>query len=490
MNAHSFGLLDWLVLAAYFAATMVFGLWLGRRQKDARDYFLADRTVPWWAILLSVVATETSALTFISVPALAYLGDLTFLQIALGYIIGRVVVAYTLLPRYFQGELVTAYALLERRFGLATRRFASVAFLFTRVLGDSVRVFATSIPIALLLAAAVPPEISKPVAILLLGLTTIAYTVHGGARAVIWTDVLQTVVFLVGGVVSLWLVGAAVDGGWTTIAASAEAGDKLRFLDLHLGLDRPHTLAAGLLGGAFLSMASHGADQLIVQRLLSSRSLAEARLALIGSGVVVFLMMGLFLLVGVGIHAVYAGQAFASPDEIFPRFILEHMPAGLAGLVVAAILAAAMSTISSSLNSLAAVSLVDLYLPLVGRSAADVSLVAARRASMIWAVVLVGGALLYRDPKTPVVEVALAVASFTYGALLGAFLLAIVAPRARQPHAIAGMATGMAAMAVVVFAEHLGLDAIAGIAWPWFVLIGTSVTVGVGAALATLAPRR
>ncbi len=251
----------------YLAGTTALGVWLGRAQRDARDYFVASHAIPWWAVLISVVATETSALTFISIPSLAYLGDFTFLQVAAGYILGRIVVAFTLLPRYFQGDLVTAYALLERRFGLATRRFASVVFMVTRALADSVRVFATAIPISLILGSVVAPRYVMPLAIVVLGALTIVYTYHGGMRAVIWTDVLQTGVYLVGGIAAVVLLGRSVDGGWSAILSHASAAGKLRLIDLSPRLDRPYTLWGGVIGGAFLSMASHGADQLIVQRL-------------------------------------------------------------------------------------------------------------------------------------------------------------------------------------------------------------------------------
>jgi len=255
-----FTLLDWGVLVLYLVGTTLLGIRLGRGQRDARDYFVASQKIPWWAILFSVVATETSALTFISIPGLAYVGNLSFLQIAAGYILGRIVIAYTLLPRYYQGDLVTAYALLERRFGLATRRFASLVFMVTRVFGDSVRIFATAIPVALVIGPIVPAPYVGPLSILMLGAFTVLYTYHGGMRAVVWTDVLQTGVYLVGGLAAAWLIGDGVTGGWSTILNRADASGKLQLIDLYTGIDRPHTLWAGLIGGAFLSMASHGAD--------------------------------------------------------------------------------------------------------------------------------------------------------------------------------------------------------------------------------------
>ncbi len=486
----AFTFIDWVVLVVYLVGTTLLGVWLGRDQKDARDYFVASQKIPWWAILFSVVATETSALTFISIPGLAYVGNLSFLQVAAGYILGRIVIAYTLLPRYYEGELVTAYALLEQRFGLATRRFASIVFMVTRAFGDSVRVFATAIPVALIIGPIVPPQYIGPVSILVLGAFTVLYTYHGGMRAVVWTDVLQTGVYLVGGLAAVVVIGQGVEGGWGAILTAADAQGKLQVIDTYTGIDRPHTLWAGLIGGAFLSMASHGADQLIVQRLLASGNLAEARRSLIGSGFVVLGQFAMFLLIGVGLFSFYKGVAFPRPDAIFPRFIVEEMPPALTGLVIAAILAAAMSTVSGALNSLAAATLHDLYLPLSKRRADDPGLLRVSKLfTLLWAAILIGGAMLYRNEGTPVVTIALSIASFTYGGLLGAFFLGILVRRAIQRDAMTGMAVGIGTMSVVVFAKALSgwfpdlaptLAPLARIAWPWFVLIGTSITFVTG----------
>ncbi len=472
MTSSGFTTLDWMILIVYLAGTTLLGVWLGRGQKHARDYFVANGSIPWWAVLFSIVATETSALTFISIPGLAYLGDLTFLQIAAGYLLGRIVIAYTLLPRYFEGQLVTAYALLEQRFGLGTRRFASVTFMITRAFGDSVRLFATAIPVALILSGVLPPEWTAPAAILVLGACTVLYTYHGGMRAVVWTDVLQTFVYLGGGIAALVLIGRGLEGGWANILEIAGTNGKLRIFDLTLGFDRPHTLVAGLLGGGFLAMASHGADQIIVQRLLAAGSLKDARRALIGSGVVVIAQFALFLFIGVGLWAYYGNATFASPDQIFPSFIIDGMPAGLTGVVIAAILAAAMSTMSGSLNALAAATLHDLYIPFFGAPDDAKGLKLSRQFTFAWAIILIGGALLYRQQGTPVVIIALSIASFTYGGLLGGFFLALFWPRARQVDAILGMTVGILVMVAVV--------RLSGVAWPWFVLIGTSVTLATG----------
>ena len=492
-----FTMLDAVVLVAYLAGTTALGLYVGRKQRDAKDYFVADGAIPWWAVMFSIVATETSALTFISTPGLSYgnapgFGDLGFLQVVAGYIIGRFVVAGVLLPRYFQGNLVTAYALLETRFGLATRRFTSIVFMVTRALADSVRVFATAIPVALIISPNVTNKTYvMPIAVLLLGFLTVIYTYKGGMKAVVWTELLQATIYLSGGLAAILILGHLVPGGWSAIWSSASAAGKTNAVSLYTGLDRPHTIFAGLIGGAFLAMASHGTDQLIVQRLMSSRSLKDAQRAIVGSGFVVFCQFFLFLMIGLGLWAFYHGRLFPATDQIFPTFILEHMPTGLVGLIVAAIVAATMSTHSGAINSLAGATTHDIYLPLTNRSADDPqTLKMGRLFALGWGVVLTLGALLFpQDTKTPVVVVALGIASFTYGGLLGGFFLGIFWRRAIQRDAIIGMSVAIATMAFIVFAKPISaaypslataLGPFGRIAWPWYVLIGTSITLIVG----------
>src|SRR5436190_6684072 len=492
-----FTALDAIVLVAYLAGTTALGLWVGRRQRDAKDYFVADRAIPWWAVMFSIVASETSALTFISTPGLSYgnapgFGNLGFLQIVAGYIVGRIVVAAVLLPRYFEGNLVTAYALLETRFGLATRRFTSIVFMVTRALADSVRVFATAIPVALIIGPSVTNQrYVMPLAVLMLGLLTVIYTYKGGMKAVVWTELVQATIYISGGLAALIILGHLVPGGWSTIWSGASAAGKTRAIDFTFTLSNPHTVWAGVIGGAFLAMASHGTDQLIVQRLMSSRSLKDAQRAIIGSGLVVFCQFFLFLLIGLGLWAFYQARAFPATDQIFPTFILEHMPPGLVGLIVAAIVAATMSTHSGAINSLAGATTHDIYLPLSGRSVDDPqTLRIGRLFALGWGVVLTLGALLFpQDTKTPVVVVALGIASFTYGGLLGGFALGIFWRRAVQRDAIIRMSVAIATMAFIVFAKPIAavvpslataLGPFAAIAWPWYVLIGTVISLFVG----------
>jgi SSS family transporter len=483
--------LDFVVIGAYLIGITALGIYVGRKQKDSKDYFVADRSIPWWAVMISVVASETSALTFISIPGLAYVGNLGFLEVAIGYLLGRIVVARVLLPRYYQGDLVTAYALLEKRFGLATRRFTSVVFMVTRGMADSVRVFATAVPIALIIGPLLPPAAVMPTAVLVLGTLTIIYTIRGGMRAVVWTEIVQASVYLIGGISALILIGHAVAGGWDTILSTARAADKLHTFDFYTGFDRPHTVYAGLIGGAFLSMASHGADQLIVQRLLSSKTLKDGQIAIIGSGVVIIAQFALFLMIGVGLWVLNKGVTFPSADAIFPTFIIDHMPHGLVGLLLAAILAATMSTHSGAINSLAAASTHDIYLPLTGKTASDPSVLRIGKLfALAWGIALTGGALLFpQNPKMPIVVVALSIASFTQGGLLGGFFLGILWRRAIQRDAITGMAVAIAVMAFIVFAKQFMaafpsltqlLTPVSTIAWPWYVLIGTTITMVVG----------
>src|SRR3954467_7648544 len=483
--------LDFVVIIAYLVGITALGVYVGRRQRDAKDYFVADRAIPWWAVMFSIVASETSALTFISIPGLAYTTNLGFLEIATGYLLGRIVVAHTLLPRYYEGNLVTAYTLLETRFGLATRRFTSVVFMVTRGMADSVRVFATAVPIALIIGPLLPQAAVMPTAVLVLGTLTVIYTIRGGMRAVVWTEIVQASVYLIGGISALLLIAHMIPGGWASIKATGDAVHKFKIFDFRLVRDQPHTIWAGLIGGAFLSMASHGADQLIVQRLLSAKTLRDSQMAIIGSGVVIIFQFALFLLIGVGLWVLNHGVSFPSADAIFPTFIIDHMPHGLVGLLLAAILAATMSTHSGAINSLAAASVHDIYLPLSGKAAQDPSVLrTSKMFALMWGVALTGGALLFpENPKLPIVVVALSIASFTQGGLLGGFFLGIFWRRAIQRDAILGMAVAIATMAFIVFAKQFMaafpgltplLKGVSTIAWPWYVLIGLTITMIVG----------
>jgi len=461
--------LDIAVIAAYCVAVIVFGLVLSGRQRDASDYFLGHRGLPWWAIMLSIVATETSALTVISIPGIAARGDLTFLQLALGYLVGRIGVAALLLPGYFEGTQDTAYQRLERRFGSGARRAASGVFLLTRALADCVRIFATAIPLAII------THWSLPAGILAIGLVTVIYTWVGGLRAVVWVDVIQLGVYLLGGVATL-VVATQLAGGTSAFARAWDAG-KLVTLNFTPSFTVLYTFWGGVLGGALLAGASHGTDHLIVQRLLAARGLKDAQRALIGSGVFIIVQFALFLLVGTSLWLAGADQGGRS-DAIYPSFVISRLPAGLAGLVVAGILAAAMSSHASAVNSLASASTLDFYAPLSGRQEPTHLLRVGRWLTLLWTAVLVAGAMTLRNQNTPVVQLALSIASITYGGLLGTYLLGGWWSNARQRDVVAAIIVSVLVMTPVV----LGVPwrVLPGLAWPWYVPLGTAVTVLVG----------
>ena len=475
----SFGGLDLAVLILYIAAVTAWGAWLGRGNRGGTDYFLGSRNLPWWAVMLSVVATETSTLTFLSIPGISYLGTLAFLQLSLGYLLGRIVVARVLLPAYYRGELSTAYALLETRFGTGARRYASAVFMATRLLADSVRLFATAIPLALITGW------SYPASILIIGAATLIYTYFGGIRAVVWVDAVQMALYVGGGLIALFLLQGGVEGGWGAILERTAVAGKLATLDFSTSPAVAYTFWAGLVGGGFLSMASHGTDQLIVQRLLTCRDLRHSQRALIGSGVAVIVQFVLFLFVGLGLWVFFEGRAFASPDEIFARFIIDHMPAGLRGLLIAGVFAAAMSSLSSSINSLASASAYDFWAPLVGRHDDRSAMRAGRIFTLLWAALLVAGAIVFipLSRGSAAVEVALAAASMAYGGLLGTFALGVLTRRVGQAGAVTGMTAGVGTV-IAIWAL-----ARSWVAWPWFVLIGLLVTLATGLLLSSLRRR-
>ncbi len=477
--------IDLLIIAAYLAGITLFGLRFRKRQRTMRDYFLADRDIPWWAIALSIVAAETSTLTIISIPGLAYDSNLTFLQVVMGYVIGRVIISFVLLPQYFRGELYTAYQLIERRFGPELRTVTAGLFLLTRAAAEGVRVYAVSIVVSIALGTG---EIAS---IAIITLLTLIYTFEGGLAAVIWTDVVQTFIYVGGTLVGLVTILHLVPGGWGSVQTIAGGLHKFQVFDTsllahwpYLDFAKPYTLWAGILGGAFLTTASHGTDQLIVQRLLAARSQRQSVLALLSSGVAVFFQFGLFLFVGVMLFAYYRvpSAVFGRADRIYPTFIVSRMPHGIAGLLIAAILAAAMSNLSAALNSLSSSSIMDFYFrfrpdsrPMLSDAA---RLRTARLATVAWALVLFGLAVLALHRVGRVVEVGLQIASVAYGALLGVFLLGILTRRANQRGAMVGMVCGLAIELYLWLASR--------VAWTWWVAIGTCATFAVGYAASGL----
>jgi len=457
------------VIAAYLAGITLFGLRFRKRQRTLRDYFLADRSVPWWAIALSIVAAETSTLTVISIPGLAYDKDFGFLQVVLGYLVGRVVISFVFIPQYFRGELFTAYQLIDRRFGPVLHKFTAGMFLATRAAAEGVRVFAVSIVIGIAIGTG---DVWSIAIIILL---TFIYTLEGGMAAVIWTDVVQMAIYLCGTLVGVYTILHLVPGGWQTVAETAGAAGKFHVFDFRWTMATPYTFWAGLIGGTFLTTASHGTDQLIVQRLLSARSERDSKTALLASGVFVLVQFALFLLVGAMLFVFYKMfpplVVFERSDRIFPTFIVTQMPHIISGLLIAAILAAAMSNLSAALNSLSSSTIVDFYLRLRPEADDRRRMLVSRVATVFWALVRFALAMLSRRGGR-VVEVGLSIASVAYGSLLGVFLLGVLTKRANERGTLVGMACGFATSLYVWLATT--------IPWTWYVVIGTTVTFALG----------
>jgi len=460
--------LDFLIIGLYLAGITLFGLRFRKRQRSLRDYFLADRNIPWWAISLSIVAAETSTLTIISIPGLAYDTNLAFLQVVMGYVVGRVIISFVLLPHYFRGDLYTAYELIERRFGRTLRSVTAGLFLITRAAAEGVRVYAVSIVVAIALGTG---EIAS---IAIITALTLIYTFEGGLAAVIWTDVVQTVIYVGGTLVGLVTIVHLVPGGWAFIHTLAANAGKFQVFNFAPDFWKPYTFWAGVIGGTFLTTASHGTDQLIVQRLLAARGERQSVLALLSSGVAIFFQFALFLIVGVMLWAFYQTPSshFGTADRIYPTFIVTHLPHGISGLLIAAILAAAMSNLSAALNSLSSSSMIDFYL----RRHPDIDdrrrLVLSRFSTLLWASLLFALAVLSLHKVGRVIEVGLQIASVAYGALLGVFLLGVLTRRANQNGAMLGMLCG--------FLTELYLWLGTKVPWTWYVMIGTVVTFGVG----------
>ena len=460
--------LDFAIIALYLTGITLFGLRFRKKQRSLRDYFLAGRDIPWWAIALSIVAAETSTLTIISIPGLAYDTNLTFLQVVMGYVIGRVVISLLLLPHYFRGDLYTAYELIERRFGSGLRSLTAGLFLLTRAAAEGVRVYAVSIVVAIALGT------GEVASIAIITALTVIYTFEGGLAAVIWTDVVQTAIYVGGTLVGLFTILHLVPGGWGAIHAAASAAGKLQLFNFSTSVSIPYTFWAGLIGGAIFTTASHGTDQLIVQRLLAARGQKQSVTALVSSGFAVFFQFALFLTVGIMLWAYYRvpSKTFGTPDRIYPTFIVSRMPHGISGLLIAAILAAAMSNLSAALNSLSSSAIMDFYARLRPHTDEKTKLRLSRLATIAWALVLFGLAIIALHKVGRVVEVGLQIASVAYGALLGVFLLGILTRRANQRGAMVGMACGFAMELYLWLGTH--------VAWTWWVMIGTAVTFAIG----------
>jgi SSS family transporter len=459
--------IDYAVIAGYLLAITAFGSWFARFQKTTRDYFLTGRSVPWWAICFTIVATETSTLSFIGVPAGAYAGNMTFLQLAFGYVAGRVLVSMLFLPAYFRGDLVTSYELLNRRFGPEVKNVAAVIFMITRTLADGIRLFATALVIS------VVTQVPVTITVLALGIAMIIYTVRGGVSAVIWTDVVQMFVYVGGALIVFVGLLQLIPGGWNEVVRTAGAAGHFRIFDLSTDPQRVYTLWAGFFGGIALTLATHGTDQFLVQRLLSARSAGAASAGLIVSGVLVLAQFVLFLIIGTMLFTFYQHTPLPRPlvsnDEVLPLFVVTSLPQGVSGFIVAAIVAAALSP---SINSLAATTVNDFYVKYVRPDADEPLLMrVAHRATIFWGIAQIAVALGAQFVTRSVLDSGLAVLSLAAGPVLGAFLTGVLTTRVRTGAMLIGMVAGTILLA---WAWSTG-----AYAWTWYALSGAAVTGGV-----------
>lgn len=469
--------MDLAIIVAYLLGVTLFGLRFRRGERSLKTYFLGQDTVPWWAISLSIVAAETSTLTLISIPGLAYQTDFGFLQLVFGYLIGRVLICWILLPRFFQREIMTAYEWILARFGSRLHRLTAAVFLLTRAAAEGVRVFAVAIVVSTFFGFQSTLQGDAVAIGLVIGLTLL-YTYHGGLTAVIWTDVIQMAVYGLGTWIALIWIVHAIPGGWSEVHSIGMAQSKFQVFHFDWSLSKPYTILAGLIGGAFITLSTHGTDQLLVQRLLATRNEKKARYALLSSGVIVLIQFAFYLTIGVGLFAFYKLNPprlpWAQTDRIFPEFIVHELPVGVVGVLLAAILAAAMSNLSAALNSLASTSMIDFVLKRRPELSESSRIRFSHVATVFWALVLFSLALISRRGGR-VVESGLAVTSVAYGSVLGVFLAGALTRRIGETAAIVGMAAGLA------LNLSLWLLPSAPVAYPWYVPIGCMTTLGVAA---------
>ena len=480
----NFSTIDYFIVIFYLIAVALIGIISSGKQSSASDYFLGSKNIPWWAACFSVVATETSTLTFISIPGLAYISNMNFLQLAMGFIIGRIIVAIIFIPRYYSGKMETAYQYLGTRFGISMRKYASVTFILLRIFADGVRLFTTAIPIKFITG------LGYFECILIVGVITLVYSYIGGIKAVIWTDFIQMFIYIAGAIASMIIIFDLLPSGWSDVTKFAEPGNKFQIFNISMpdsfwGLfTGNYGLIGGLIGGAFLAMASHGTDQLIVQRLLTCKDKISSQKAVIFSGIIVFFQFGMFLLIGLMLYALYQGADFktlefnsvklSKSDEIFPMFIVQNLPTGLAGLVVAGLLSASMSTLSSTFNSLASTTIYDLLKGKKFLSDTLNELKYSRIATIFWAIVIMGTGLLFQSETNPAVDFALKIQSLIYGGLLGVFLLGIFQKRANLKNAIISYTFAIIFLSLLFILPKFNI--IPAINLTWFTFFGVVIT--------------
>ncbi|KXK06079.1 MAG: sodium:solute symporter [Ignavibacteriaceae bacterium] len=476
---------DAIIIVLYLLGVAIFGIYMAGKQSGVKDYFLGNKSIPWWAACFSIVATETSTLTFISIPGVAYISNMNFLQLAIGFIIGRIVIAFVFIPRYYKGQIETAYQFIGNRFGDPMRKYTSSTFIFLRIFADGVRLFTTAIPIKLITG------LGYFECILIVGIITVIYSYIGGIKAVIWTDVVQMLIYFLGALFAIYIIIDMLPNGWADVVRFAEPDDKFQVINFaiqeKLSLTEFFTggigIIGGIIGGAFLSMASHGTDQMIVQRLLTCKDKRSSQMAIIFSGLIVFLQFAIFLIIGVMLYAFYEGlpfkemfvqnHALTKPDEIFPKFIIEQLPVGVVGIVVSGLLAASMSTLSSTFNALSSATILDLFGDKFSGNSEETKLKYSKLATLFWAIVIISTGMLFQSETNPAVDYALKIQSMIYGGLLGVFLLGMFNKDARAVDAAVSYSVSIVILVLLFLLPKFGL--IPELNLTWFTMFGVII---------------
>ncbi len=496
-------LIDWLILMVYAGLVISIGWRVGKDERDANDYFLGNRRMPWWLVMISIYATALSALTFIGVPGVAFSSDFNYLQLGIGDLIGRCLIAYLLLTAYYRGKVVSIYELLGQRFGPRTHDMGTIFFLITRTLASAVRLTGCAI------AFSVVFDVSLLTSIWIIAFIALGYTMIGGIKAVLWTDLVQFILFMGAAVIAIFVVVSALPHGWSDLTAIGLAHEKFKVIhfslqpgdpDYWLNFSNPNSLIAGMLFGCFSTLAALGTDQDLVQRMLTCEKVKESQRALILTAIMNFPVTLIFLLVGTAMFCYY--QSFPDPavtnfivnkqtDSIFPHFIKTVLEPGLRGFVISGMLAAGMSSVDSASNALASSAYIDIYKRYFKPHGNDQqAVIVSRWFTGLFIFILALLAYFFGNSES-ILWLGFKIVGYTYGAMLGIFLLAVLTKK--RGHDMANSIIMISSVAFVIFLTAkdigplqiwrewlltpLGTDMIA---WPWAIIIGTFWTFGLG----------
>lgn len=432
----NFGVINWIVLLVYFVAMMILGTQVGKSNSNTESYFLGSRKIPWWAIGLSVMATQCSAVSFIGMPGWGYTSGLQRLTFTFQFPLVMVILMTTFVPFFYNTKVVSIYEYLEKRFGSKSRTLMALIFLLSRGLQTAVVMYGPALALSMITGA------DPKIAILIMGVFAIAYTVFGGIAAVIWTDVVQMFVIWIGVILAIAIPIATAHGGLGTIMANAASNNLLQGLDFKLGLDNPYSFWGGLLGSGFLYLTYLGTDQSQVQRVLTAKSIRETKLSLSLAGFIVPIQTLAFLFSGICLFTTYGGKTFDNSDYVMLTFITKHLPVGIAGLVTAGVFAAGMSSVDSALNSLATVSINDFYKKWKPDATDDQCLKVSRIMTLFWGVFATLFALVLGGLGS-VLDLINVIGPMFYPCMLSAFTLAVFCKKGNEKGCIAAIITGL-----------------------------------------------